>query len=191
MGGEWAVTNKGDQRAREMADRHYTRQSPGSPQWTRPGYSSVLFAEAPAGRALFVWWRPKWEHGTPGTTRKDGLCCLECTHFRREGAPAGEPGALPVASALIRAAVAALSWPLVRAALHLDAAGQINDGLITGVGSAATASRRGRLSIPGRCFEAAGWSRLAKRGGKADFWWCAPMPDRVTGVREEDDRGGY
>lgn len=190
MGGEWVVTNKGDQRARAMADRHYTRQSPGHPQWTRPGYSAVLLAESPAGRALFVWWRPKWEHGAPGTARKDGLKCLECTHFRREGAGAGLPGALPIASALIRAAVAALNWPAVRAALHLDAAGVLMDGLITGVGSAATQSRRSKASVPGRCFEAAGWTRLQKRGGKADYWWRLAMPEQVHGgPREEDDYG--
>jgi hypothetical protein len=81
----WTPTTKGNARCRALADRHYTRQKPGSPQWTRPGYSAVLYASTDVGEAVFVWWRPKWEDGRPGTSRKDGLRCIECTHFRREG----------------------------------------------------------------------------------------------------------
>jgi hypothetical protein len=170
----WSTSTKGDPRCRTLADRHYTRQTPGHPQWTRPGYSAVLYAQAERGEALFVWWRPKWEDGRPGTARKDGLRCLECTHFRREGAAAGIPGALPIASELIRAAVVALDLPAVRAALHLDAAGPITDGLISGVGSAPTSARRGRFSVPGECFARSGWTRLAKAGGRADVWYTLP-----------------
>ena len=167
----WVVTTKGDARCRAMADRHYTRQTPGHPQWTRPGYSAVLHAQAERGEGLFVWWRPKWEDPRPGTARKDGLRCLECTHFRREGAATGAPGALPIASDLIRAAVAALDMPEVRAALHLDAAGPITDGLFSGVGSSATSARRSRTAEPGECFARAGWTRIAKSGARADVWY--------------------
>jgi len=172
----WTVTNKGDIRCRMMADRHYTRQSIGNPRWTRPGYSAVLYAQSAAGAGLFVWWRPKWEDGRPGTARKDGLRCLECTHFRREGLAVGEPGALPVASDMIRAAVAALDWPAVRSALHLDAAGPIADGVLTGIGSKQTAKRRSRTSEPGECFLRAGWARVEKRKSRADVWLSLPWP---------------
>jgi hypothetical protein len=50
-------------------------------------------------------------------TTKGNLRCR--AHFRREGAAAGIPGALPIASELIRAAVVALDLPAVRAAFHL------------------------------------------------------------------------
>jgi hypothetical protein len=166
----WEVTTKGDPKARAIADRHYTRQSPGHPQWTRPGYSAVLVAESAAGRGLFVWWRPKWEDGRPGTARKDGLRCLECTHFRREGPAAGAQGAMPIASAMISDAVEALGDARVRAALHMEFAGELSDGLITGVGSVATSARRSKGVSPGRCFEAAGWQRFDKRGSRADVW---------------------
>lgn len=64
----WIETDKGDPAARELADRHYTRQSVGAPMFTRPGYNQVLLAEQANGRrALFVWWRPKWESGIRGT----------------------------------------------------------------------------------------------------------------------------
>jgi hypothetical protein len=79
-----------------------------------------------------------------------------------------------VASDLIRAAVDALDLPDVQTALHLAAAGPITDGLISGVGSIATASRRSRTSPPGACFAHAGWVRIEKSGSRADVWWHMP-----------------
>ena len=163
----WLATDKGDLRCRQLADRHYTRQTPGSPHWTRPGYSAVLHASAARGEALFVWWRPKWE---AGIERKDGLRAIECTHFRREGRPL-DGGGLPLASDLIRAAVVALDLGPVRAALRLDVAGPILDGLISGVGSAATTAQRSPRSPPGACFGHAGWTRIGRSGSRADVWW--------------------
>jgi len=169
----WTRITKGDPRGREMADRHYTRQRPGSPSWTRPGYNYVLYVEFDEGRALWCWWRPKWEDGRPGTERKDGLRCLECTMFRREGRT-------PLASELCRSAVEALATPEARADLHLDAAGPISDGLITGIGSEATAARRGKRSRPGECYRRAGWIEIEKRTGRADVWLWHPWPDPTT-----------
>ena len=171
----WVPTNKGDDRCRKLADLHYTRQTPGHPMWTRPGYSAVLHAGPSVGGALFVWWRPKWEDGRPGTERKDRLRVLECTHFRRT------PGSdLPVASDLIRAAVAALALPDVRAALWLHNAGKV-DLLLTGVGSRQTSRGRSKGSNPGACFEHAGWERYDKRGGKADVLSQSGMKWTVGG----------
>ena len=193
----WVVVTKADSRARAMADRHYTRQHPGHSQWTRPGYSAVLIASAPLGQALFVWWRPKWEHGTPGTDRKDHLRCLECTHFRREGSPAqeAEREVLPKASTLILEAVEMLTHPDVRAELHIDTAGEIRDGLITGVGTTATASRRSKHAEPGRCFQMAGWQRMEKCTRRASVWWQfqwtdpGPRPGEARGLRFDDGQG--
>lgn len=158
----WIPIHKGDTRARELADEHYTRQSPGAPMWTRPGYNFVLLAIYPAGRALFCWWRPKWEDGRPGTQRKDGLQVLECTMFRRVGQT-------DLASTLIRAAVRALYSPEARHALRLDAAGPI-PLLITGISAAATSGRRSRHNRPGHCFRAAGWTEIPKTTKRADVW---------------------
>ena len=166
----WVPTTKGDARCRALADLHYTRVSVGHPQWTRPGYSAVLHAGPDSGGALFVWWRPKWEDGRPGTSRKDGLRVLECTHFRRT------PGcALPISSTLIVCAEVALFSKEVQSALHLESAGTV-EGLLTGVGSKQTERGRGRSSPPGACFLHAGWVPFEKRPGRADVWLWRPMP---------------
>ena len=159
----WQRIHKGDTRGREMADLHYTRQTPGHPMWTRPGYNHCLLAEFPQGRALFVWWRPKWEDGRPGTSRKDGLRVIECTIFRIEGVT-------PLASELIHGAVEALAQWEACEDLKLDCAGAV-EGLITGVGASQTVRRRSRRSQPGVCFQHAGWERFDKRAGKADVWY--------------------
>lgn len=70
----WNVINKGDYRAIRLADRHYTRQSPGSPQFCRPGRNLVLLSERED--ALWVTWNG---------IRDDGWEAWECTMFRNEG----------------------------------------------------------------------------------------------------------
>lgn len=164
----WIQTIKSDVRCRRLVDRHYTRQSPGNPKWTRPGYNAVLYAVSEMSEACWCWWRPKWEDGRPGTGRKDGLHVLECTMFRREGSPWYIEGALPRSSDLIRAACGALSDDQVISALHLHEV-QI-DGLITGVFIEKTAAGRSPRSEPGACYLAAGWKKFDKRSGKADLW---------------------
>jgi len=165
----WARIHKGDKRGRVLADAHYTRQSIGHPMWTRPGYNFCLYADYAdygEGCAVWVWWRPKWEDGRPGTKRKDGLRVLECTLFRRTGLT-------PLASTLIATAVAALHTPAARSDLHLDAAGRV-DGLITGIGAAKTRRGRSSKSKPGACFRHAGWTEMDKAGGRADVWLESP-----------------
>jgi len=134
--------------------------------WTRPGFNFVLFWTGEHGSALFCWWRPKWEHGAPGTRRKDGLCVLECTMFRRVGTT-------PLASDLIRAATVALETEDARNDLALDRAGPISM-LITGVSSEKTKRGRAPRHRAGRCFAAAGWAYMDKRTKRADTWLCCP-----------------
>lgn len=163
----WIETHKGDVRARELADRHYTRQTVGHPMFTRPGWNQVLIAEQANGRrAAFVWWRPKWEAGIPGTARKDGMSCIECTLFRNETRFRS--------SDLIRDAVACLlSWEHAQ-----DVAWP--DGIITGVSSSATVGGRAPSSPAGMCFIAAGWAPFAHAGRRkrADVWLrhAEPLP---------------
>lgn len=156
----WRRVPKGDVRCRRLADSHYTRQSPGHPLWTRPGYTHVLYASDQQGEAVWCWWRPKWE---AGIERGDKLRCIECTMFRREG--------LGVRSSdLVRAAVAALDTGQARVDLALDASGPVRDGLITGIGSRATSRGRSKRSLPGACFRAAGWVDFLHAPGRADVW---------------------
>jgi hypothetical protein len=154
----WQVTHKGDVRCRKMADQHYTRQNPGHPMWTRPGYNYVLYAEGESGqRAVWCWWRPKWE---AGQGRFDGLTALECTIFRNES------GAL--SSNLIREAVACLRRPEARKELSHPSPESIL--LLTGVSSKKTAARRSKRSLPGECFRRAGWKDYPHKKGRADIW---------------------
>lgn len=88
----WCLSNRADPVAREIADRHYSRQTIGSPQFVKPGSCVVLLSDC--GHA---YWVTSWplkhlvKHAWAGA--------WECSAFRNEGAG--------VASQLIRLAVAA------------------------------------------------------------------------------------
>lgn len=154
----WVLTDKADTRCRELADRHYTRVSIGHPMWTRPGYNMILICEQQNGRrALFCWWRPKWESGLLGTERKDGLRCIECTMFRNETRFRS--------SELITEAISCLlTWEHA-----LDV--QWPDGIITGVNSIKTQAGRNPGNLPGHCFRQAGFVEFKHPGkNRADVW---------------------
>lgn len=167
----WIEIDKGDPRGRVLADRHYTRGSVGHPMWTRPGWNQCLYLEQKNGRsAVFVWWRPKWEAGLPGTERKDKLRCIECTIFRNETRFRS--------SDLIRDAVACLlSWEHAQ-----DTAWE--DGIITGVNTAKTVSGRAATSEAGKCFREAGFQPFSHPGKnkRADVWlhYTDPLPRAIT-----------
>jgi len=157
----WIVTHKGDRECRELADAHYSRQTPGSPMFCRPGYNLVL--KTRNGSAVWVWHRPKWESGIKGTERKDGLRAIENTLFRNES---------PILSSeLIREACEhLLSW---------EHANDVDwpDGAITGIKSSATAKRRSKKALPGKCYREAGWIEFEHRkSDRADVWlrWGGP-----------------
>jgi hypothetical protein len=188
QGAPWKRISKGEEIGRIIADRHYTRQTPGARSWTRPGYNHVLYARFETGHALWCWWRPKWEDGRPGTERKDGLRVLECTMFRREGKTLR-------ASNLVRAAVRALQTPSAAKDLHLSKAGPIRQ-LITGIDADKTGARRGNKNKPGHCYRMAGWYEIDKKTKRAGVWlgldWenpCQPTPDSDGGENACGNRG--
>ena len=153
----WVPVTKADARVRAMADRHYTRQTPGAPLFTRPGFNFVLHYDDGVVQGGFVWWRPKWEAGTRGTERGDKIRAIECTLFRREG-----PKGRPRSSELIRAAVSSLLTPDASHALHYDTCGPVDPvlTLITAVGIAETSASRSPHVWPGHCFSRAGWRHI-------------------------------
>ena len=153
----WEVIRKGDVRGRILADKHYTRQTPGHPMWTRPGYNFCLYCEDTKGGAVFVWWRPKWE---ADIERKDKLRCLECTIFRNE--------TNWLSSDLVKVAVVALESVEAKLELHHENPAKLM--LITGVGSTKTIRGRSSKSLPGACFRYAGWKDFDHKSGKADVW---------------------
>ncbi|MFD0710598.1 hypothetical protein [Paenibacillus sp. GCM10027626] len=71
--GPWLVTHKGDRSCRLLADRHYSRQTPGADMFCRPGRNLVL--RTAWGDAVWVTW---------DGIRDDGLRAWECTIFRNE-----------------------------------------------------------------------------------------------------------
>ena len=66
--------NKCDRRAVALADRHYSRKSPGTSQFTQPGHNLVLLSRDE--KAVWV---------TRAGIRDDGYDAWECTIFRNEG----------------------------------------------------------------------------------------------------------
>lgn len=69
----WIKVNKGDISCRALADRHYSRQHPGSANFCRPGRNLVL--RTTSGSAVWVTWQG---------IRDDGFNAWECTIFRNE-----------------------------------------------------------------------------------------------------------
>jgi len=74
----WRRVDKFDVGACRLADRHYSRRKPGSPQFMPPGQTIVLATDA----AVFGWWRP--DPGS-GLRSMNGLDGWTCTIFRNEG----------------------------------------------------------------------------------------------------------
>lgn len=89
----WTLSHRADPQALPIADRHYNRQKPGTPQFVPPGRCFVLLAK----RAL---WVTSWPYGQYVKHRWPGAWVNSC--FRREGGAS--------AHKCIRQAVAATRW---------------------------------------------------------------------------------
>lgn len=50
----WFTAHRASGLCRTLADRHYSRQKPGTPQFVPPGRCLVLYAETASGRAYWV-----------------------------------------------------------------------------------------------------------------------------------------
>lgn len=91
----WQVALKSDSQARVMADRHYTRQTPGAPLFTPPGRTLVL-------KTFGAYWVTSWPYAEYVLHRWAGA--WTCSAFRRE------TPCQALSSDLIRQAVAATLW---------------------------------------------------------------------------------
>lgn len=76
MPGLWVRTNRGDQEARVIADRHYNRQKVGSPQFVKPGRCLVL-------KRPDAVWVSSWPFAE--YVRHAWAGAWECSTFRNEG----------------------------------------------------------------------------------------------------------
>lgn len=90
----WQKSNRADPKARELADRHYNRQKPGTPQFVPPGRCLVLYTENNNGKAFWVTSWPFAQY-----VKHAWAEAWVCSAFRNEGAG--------IASEMIRDAVAA------------------------------------------------------------------------------------
>jgi len=140
----WQRIDHADPRALDMADRHYSRQAPGTPEFVANGHKIVLMHFAPDGTPAALWasHRP-----APGIAeRPDGRDCWSCTMFRIEQQTV-------LASDLINEAVAITAglWrPLP------------TDGFYTTINPAFVKSQ-GRKRGWGWCYQCAGWEVQAER----------------------------
>jgi hypothetical protein len=134
----WRISNRADRLALPLADRHYNRQKPGSPQFVPPGSCFVLMTEDEGALWVSSW--PKAEY-----VRHAWAGAWVNSLFRKEYSEY-------LASDLIRAAVAATlyEWPNVPPL-----------GMITFVDADKTRKKRD----PGRCYRKAGFRHVGFTAG--------------------------
>lgn len=127
----WHVSHRADPRALPLANRHYSRQTPESPQFVAPGRNLVLLTGDASALWVTLWQREEFtDHAWPG-----GWCCAL---FRNERPDRD------LSSELIREAVAA-----TRARFGEPPP----MGFVTFVNPSKTRRKRD----PGRCFRRAGF----------------------------------
>ncbi|MFC3206914.1 hypothetical protein [Aquamicrobium soli] len=77
----WHISHRADPFAADIADRHYSRQTVGSPQFVPPGSCFVLKAQTTTGRAYWVTSWPLAEF-----TKHAWAGAWICSAFRNEAA---------------------------------------------------------------------------------------------------------
>lgn len=135
----WHVSHRFDPRACRLADRHYSRQKPGTPQFVAPGSPLVFLTKhADALWVSLVQEEQMVKHAWPQSWL--------CTHFRNESSV--------LSSELILEACAATRWSW---------GDPPRDGMVTFVDP-----RKVRPKVhPGRCFLMAGFEKrgVSKKRG--------------------------
>lgn len=126
----WHISHRADRLALPLADRHYNRQKPGTPQFVPPGRCFVLLADQAV-------WVTSWPYGQYVKHRWPGAWVNSL--FRREG------GSMQ-ASDMIREAVAATRW-------YWPDVPEL--GMVTFVDADKVRHKRD----PGRCYLRAGFER--------------------------------
>lgn len=77
----WRISHRADPCAVALADRHYSRQKPGTRQFVPPGRCMVLFAETDTGKAVWVTSWPFAQY-----VKHAWAGAWVCSIFRNEGA---------------------------------------------------------------------------------------------------------
>ncbi len=134
----WIVTHQYDRRAAHLADRHYSRQKPGTPKFSPPGRKLVLITRDASAVWVTSW--PLAEY-----VRRDYADAWICTLFRNES---------PIlSSSLILEAIAITRWKY---------GSPPASGMITMIDPTKIQSCN-----PGYCFKVAGFQHIdyTKRAG--------------------------
>lgn len=129
-GNHWRLSHRFDRKALPLADRHYNRQKPGSPQFVPPGRCLVLLS-----RNADALWVSSWPFAE--YTKHAWAGAWVCSCFRNESSV--------LSSELIREAVAITRW-------HWPDIPE--RGMVTFVDTAEVRKKRDW----GRCYRKAGWS---------------------------------
>src|SRR5262245_18787396 len=133
----WRLSNRADPLALRLANHHYTRQTPDSPQFVPPGRCLVLLTADES-----VLWVTSWpfaeyvRHAWPGA--------WVCSLFRNEGSTLSS---LPIREAV---AVTRWTWP---------------DVPVLGMVTFVDAGKVKRKRDPGWCFLRAGFRRVGRTKG--------------------------
>lgn len=160
MSGVWRMSHRADPVAVAIADRHYNRQKPGTPQFVPPGRCLVLVSTD----ELAVW-VTSWPFAEYVRHAWAGAWVNSC--FRREG------GAK--ASDLIRDAVAATRW-------HWGDPPSL--GMVTFVDADKVRHKRD----PGRCYLRAGFRHVGETKGGLVALQLLPddMPSAAAPIRAQE-----
>jgi len=134
----WLVSHKFDKVGAKLADGHYSRRTPGSPQFMPPGETLVL--RRSDDTAIWGWWRP---HPAAGLEAMDGLDGWTCSIFRNTGPSLSSDLVLEAEIILAEA-----DW------LGTTAGPCGPDGMLSYIWP-----KKIRSPNPGWCFQVAGWTR--------------------------------
>lgn len=140
----WHLSDRADPRAASIADRHYSRQKIGTPQFVPPGRCLVLLTEK--ADALWITSFPFAQF-----VRHAWAGAWVCSCFRNES--------MQLSSELIVEVVAATRWY----GLHMDSwncATPPEPGFITFVNTSKVKSTN-----PGCCYKKAGWHHVGETKG--------------------------
>ena len=145
----WRWSDRADPDVVPIADRHYSRQKIGSPQFVKPGRCLVFKAGTRAQlRTRYgggAYWVTSWPFAE--YVKHEWAGAWECSAFRNEGAG--------LSSALIRDAIA----------ITLGEWQPPDLGMITFIKESETVRGRSAKSQPGKCFLDAGFEHVGETKG--------------------------
>jgi len=136
----WCVVQREDSLAAELADGHYSRQTPGADGFMPPGFCVAFVHHGPTGSAVwsavFNVFRDVWRWRNTIFRNKSGT----------------------LSSSLISAATNAtyLEWARVYGWMPIAR-------LTSEIDIEATRSRRSKRHEPGHCYREAGWREVSRR----------------------------